>query len=84
MNRIVLALFLLLILCAAAVIVQTDNPYTPAPITVPPVCGQSHQEIVKAHDDIYVYDLHTKFVGPQMSITHVPETTIMVCDRWDR
>lgn len=47
-----------------------------------PTCIESHSETVKAHDDIYVYDLHTPFVGPQVSITHVPEHEINVCDRW--
>lgn len=49
---------------------------------VAPLCIKSHLETVPAHLVIYVYDLHTAFVGPQVASHWTPEAQESRCDQW--
>lgn len=49
---------------------------------IAPKCVKSHVEQVPSHLVVYVYDLHTKFVGPQVSMYMAPETSEVQCDQW--
>lgn len=68
--------FTLAIIAGLTVACAVQAPY------VPPRCIKSHLETVPAHLVIYAYNLHIRFVAPQVTAYWAPESQVERCDKW--